>query len=296
MASIVRFQARGNTYTFPTNPGDQDFKTNFGELVARASRMPGASGGYDEYGVGRAPSAVGMVQHSFFLTSDTRSGMQALRDAVYKMADWGVGLLVQSMSDGTERFCYARVNNINMPEKRHMHSELHQQVQISWQVSDPYWYKPGTELIYDYSATPAWDNVSLLWDGGGANATITNSGSVSITYNGSATTVARIVLSKLTSGTAWNPVVRRVVNGAVVDELRWTYGIGQYQYVEMNPTTKRVRWVLHTTSNYVYDGYALGYFSAKHPDWMRLEPGSNSIQVLVDGDVQIFVRYMERYL
>lgn len=295
MAGITRFEAGGNTYTFPTNPGDQDFRTNFAELVARSSRMPGVSGGYDEFGTGRAPSAVGNVQHSFYLVSDTRSGMQTLRDAVYQMANWGVGRLIQTMQDATERWCWARVNNITMSERRHQHSDLFQQVQMSWQVSDPYWYRPGNEAIWDGAATPVWSNAGAIWDGANGTA-ISDSGTISVTNAGSATTLARIIILQTAATTCWNPIVRRVVNGAVVDEVRWTYGIGLQQYVEINPRSQRVRWVSYA-SNIVYDNaYARSYFEAKHPDWMRLTPGTNSIQVLMDGSATVFVKYLERYL
>ena len=294
MTGITRFEARGNTYTFPTNPGDQDFRTNFGELVARTSRMPGVSGGFDEYGSGRAPSAVGNIQFSFWLVSDTLSGMQALRDAVYPMADWGAGRLIQTMQDGTERWAWARVNNITMSEKRHMHSDLFQQVQMSFQASNPYWYRPGNEAVWDGAATAAWDNASAIWDGG-AGTSITDSGTISVTNAGSATTLARVIIHKNSAGTCWNPIVRRVVNGAVVDEVRWSYGVGAGSYVDINPRAQRVQWVLYTT-NVVYDGYALGYFEAKHPDWMRLAPGVNSIQVLMDGSATVSIKYLERYL
>lgn len=282
--TISRFVSPYGTYTFPTVPGDQDFRTNFKDLVARTTRLPGVSGGYDEHGSGRAPSEIGNVQFSIFLTSDTRAGMQALRDALNRMADWGVGVLYDTIN-GVDRWCYARVNNITITEDRHKHTDLHQKVQLSFQVSDPFWYTAGNTFVWDSGIL--WDGANQYWDLQ-TGTSVTTSGTISITNNGSAFTLPRIFVNNTSGSGVTDLRIERVVNGLAVDDMRYTTTLATGTYLDIDTQRKRVSIGAVGTNAYAN-------FSARSADWLRLLPGANSLRVTLLGTVTVYVQYMERY-
>ena len=287
MGRITKFVAKGNTYTFPTEVGDQEYHDNFKEVVARATRLPGADGGVDEYGSGRAPSAIGNIQFGVVLLSDTREGMQTLRDTLAQMKEWGVGQLYFQPTDSnaTPRWANCRVNNIDMPEERHKHTDLEQPVKLSFQASDPFWYTAGNQKLYD--STYSWDS-TINWDEG-SFSTITGSGSLTVTPSGSATTLGRFV-AKVTGALSFNQlVVQRIVNSQVSDQMILQMLLNQNDVLELDP---RRQWV---TVNGVD---RIANFDVLFPDWLRLLPGSNTIKVTLDeptAAISATVFYYDRY-
>lgn len=279
--TITKFVSQYGTYTFPTSPADQDFNTNFKNLITKVTRGIGTNGGVDEYGMGRSPSDVGNVQFSIYLVSQTRSGMQTLRDSLNTICDWGVGRLVDNIN-GTERWCWARISSDNIKEDRHKHSDLQQKVQLTFQVSDPFWYTAGSEGVLWGAST--WGGAT--WDGTASPTTITTTGTISVTNNGSAYTLARLVLWNNSGSTISNPVIKRIIAGSPVDRLTYTGSIADGQQLELNPRA-------HTA---LLDGTdVISNIDFMHPDWLRLLPGSNSLQVDVTGVVKVYVHDYERY-
>lgn len=288
MGSITKFVSGANTYTFPVNPGDQEYHDNFKEVVARVSKLPGADGGVDDFGMGRAPSPVGTIQFGIVLTSTTRAGMQVLRDGLATIREWGVGQLFFQPTDTLlpPRFCICRLNNISIDEKRHLDTDLFQPVRMSFQASEPFWLTAGNQELWDGSRT--W-NSAINWDGTGFT-TITGSGNLTVTPAGNALTLGRFV-GKVTGAQAFNQlIVRRLVNGGVIDETVMNYQFVQNDVIEIDP---RKQWVLVNG----FDRFSS--FSFRHPDWLRLLPGANTISVTTDqatAQVDSIVRYYERYV
>lgn len=290
MGQITLFKAAGNTYTFPTTHGDQEYHDNFKEVVARATRLPGADGGVDEYGSGRAPSAIGNVQFGIVLESATREGMQTLRDALAQMTQWGVGQLYFQPTDpaATVRWANARVNNINAGEERHKHTDLFQPVRLSFQCSEPYWLTKGNQKLWD--STNIW-NSAIKWDDDSVSAftSVTGSGSLTVTTSGSAFTHARFV-AMVTGATAFNQLrVERVVNGGVVDQVVYNGPLVQNDVIEIDP---RRQWCV------VNGADKTARLDFRFPDWLRLLPGSNSIVVTLDdatAAISANVYYYDRY-
>jgi hypothetical protein len=133
------YMGQNREYVFPDIQGG--FSTNFGDLVPRTSRLIGVSGGFDGYGGAPAPQSVGRVQFGFTLIAQTRAEMDAKRDTLKQLSNWGVQRLYIQPSDQAtpERYCYARLNNINMAQRLDEHTNLWQPVQLVFQVSDPRW-------------------------------------------------------------------------------------------------------------------------------------------------------------
>lgn len=273
------------TYTFPTSPGNQDFRTNFKNLLTKASRIPGGNGGVDEYGIGRSASPVGNIQFSTYLISSTRAGMQTLRDALNEIADWGVGILTDNLN-GTDRWSLCRVSDITMSEERQANTDLWQKVQLSFQAAEPFWMTVGNQNVWDGTYT---FNSAITWDGSTGFNTINGSGSFTLTNNGNAYTVARLAV-RVTGATAFNQLMaQRLVNGGVTDQWVYTGAIVQNDILEVSP---RNQWVLLNGADKIAN------FEFNHPDWMRLLPGSNTINIVLDdaaATVQVKGLYYERY-
>src|SRR5512134_2799678 len=122
---IHRFNAGGLIYTFPTIQAE--FVTNFANLVPATARLPGLSGGFDDYGDDAAPSEIGRVTLNFTLVAYSRADMTARRDAVYAMAGWGqrrLWLRPTNHPTDPERWCNAKVNSIRMVERLDANTDL----------------------------------------------------------------------------------------------------------------------------------------------------------------------------
>lgn len=289
MGQITKFVAEGNTYTFPTSPGDQDYSDNFKQVMTSFVKVAGADGGVDAYGSGRAPAPVGKIQVGIYLVSSTRNGMQTLRDGLASIREWGVGQLYFQPTNTVliPRWCICRLSNIDPAEERHKNTDLFQPVKLTFE-GQPFWYTPGNQVLwngqYTFDGTMTWDNSASGFN------TITGSGSFTVTNNGNAFTHGRFV-AKVTGATAFSSlIVRRLVNSAIVDEMVYQGPLVQNDVMEFSP---RNQWVLVNG----VDKFAK--FSFKHPDWLRLLPGVNTIQVILDDSAAVVsaaVRYYERYI
>jgi hypothetical protein len=249
------------------------------------------SGGFDEFGDSKAPQEIGKVTFDFTLVATSRTEMTAKRDAVLKMADWGVQRLIAQPTDPMlpARWCYARINDINIPERLDMHTDLWQPVTINWQVPEPRWYGQGTESV-------PWG--MFIWGeaawGSGA-APIVCSGvqtNFTITTLGTATTRARITLvTTAPSAQAQNPKVQRLVSGLVVDEVAFAGTLsGTGDTLEINARS----WQVTRNGSDAYNSS----LSFLHPDWMRLLPGVNQMRIVLGSSGNIctaFVRYFDMY-
>lgn len=290
MARLLKFQTPYGTYTFPTFTG-QALDDNFKDLLARTTRLPGVDGGLDEFGSGRAPSAVGNVSYSFVLVSTTREGMQAKLDELGQMAGWGVGSLWYQPTDAAQatRWTWARVNRISDPQRLEGHSDLFMRVSVNFQASSPFWYGRGTELLWDDGAV--WDGASTNWDGNTsapALASVTDASTVTVSgVGGNVPTLARLLVIKDTAGAVLDPLIERLDgSGAVVDWVQWSGELTNGQFLEIDPRRQKV---IKVSAN-VRSG-----LSFMNPDWMTLRPGSNTLRVRWQGTAKLGVRWLERY-
>lgn len=284
---ITKFVANGNTYTFPPSPGDQDYNDNFKKVRTAYAQIPGADGGVDEFGMGRAPSNNGKITFGIYLISTTRTGMQPLRDALNVIRDWGAGQLYFQPTDTNliPRWCNCRVSDIQIGEERQKNTDLWQPVHMVFE-GEPFWYTPGNQILWD--GGEVFDG-SVDWDEGSFTA-VTGSGSFAVTNNGSAFTHGRFV-AQVTGAQGFNQLYVRRLNstGGIVDEVLLQTSLVQDDVVEIDP---RKQWVLVNGHSHIAD------FTFRFPDWLRLLPGSNTIQVVLDeaaAEIDAKVYYYERY-
>jgi len=252
-------------------------------------------GGVDPFGSGYAPSAVGSVPFEFFLVSPTLEGMEVLRRAAGAMVGWGVGALFYQPADPAlpTIWTYARLNNIGKAQKLSEHTNRFQRVAITFQMSSPFWYGRGSELLWDdpYSSA-VWDDGINFWDGGpGAPAptSVTDSGTVTISsVGGNVHTLARLLVIKDSAGTLSNPMIERVnASGQILDQIRWWGDLANGDTLEISSRQQLVR----KNGNNVYSTFEMPL----NADWMWLRPGSNTLRVTWTGTGKLAVRWLERY-
>lgn len=297
MDTLVRFGSGSEVYTF-----DQSrlvsLRDNFRDLVQRATRLPGLSGGVNEYGVAPSPRAVGNVQATFWLIADEHltpdeqaQQMEQLKSDVARMSSFGVRRLYKQPTDATldERYCEASISNINYTETSSEQPHARLRVQVNWQVTNPRWYSQGTEA-------PSWGDGSSWGSGsswGGTAPTYAVSGTsteFTVTPSGNAETFPRIIIQCGASQTAENIRIQRFVNGSVVDQVAYGGILGNNDRLIINTRANRV--TLNGVSNYTSD------FTYNNASWFRLQPSANTIRVLMDnaGDgADLEFRYYEAY-
>jgi hypothetical protein len=287
MATAVRFEGNGSTYTF-TNV--QTVLDNFRDLVPRVSRMPGADGGFSEYGDGRPASSIGNVQVSAVIRSTTKAAMEDLRDNAKEMADWGAGVLYKQPSDSSddERFCRCTVNAIVMTDHPASQTEFQQPYQVSFNAPHPYWLTKGNGILWGGGSL--WGNAASIWGGAAVITATGRSTSGSATNNGKATTWPNISITIPTGQKCTQIQIERVKGGAVVDFVRYTDSLEASDQLVINPLKKSV------TVNGA-DAFTTA-FEYMHPDWFRLEPGSNTIEVYMGkttDQADVRLGYHERW-
>lgn len=135
---ITTFSVGTYTFTFPTT--QSQLRDNFSDMVPRTVRIPGADGGFDQFGESKAPSEIGNVSVTFEQYADSNEDLQTKRDLVREMVARGVGTLTKDCGAEGTRYCYARVNSITMTESPN--DPIGSQkltATVDFQVSDPYW-------------------------------------------------------------------------------------------------------------------------------------------------------------
>lgn len=273
-------------YSFPTD-AQVSYNDNFAEIVTRTNRMPGADGGLDEYGNERSPHEVGTISAEFWLHYDSPDEETSKLEAFRQMGDWGKQLLYMQPTGqrGTERWCWARVNNINTSQNANDVPHKRQRAKIIFQASDPFWYGAGNQKLWD--STYDWDS-TINWDDGSFTA-ITGSGNMTVTPSGNAETLGRFV-AKVTGAQSFSRlIVERLANSVIVDQAILQMGLAQNDVIEIDP---RRQWVVVNGENRIAN------FDFMHPDWLRLVSGANTVRVRLDeptAAISAIVYYFDRY-
>ena len=289
---LVRFGLGSHMYTFPDTL--QEYRDNFGDCVPHTRRLPGMDGGFDQFGDEAAPIQIGKVTQAWFLVAETRPEMDALRDAVWAMAAWGKALLWMQPTDPSEaeRFCWARVNNIQMPKREHEHTDLFQRVVTVWQVDDPHWYVQGNEAPIWGDGVSKWGDGVSKWGGSAPLQSVsgTETTLATATNNGNAVALPRVTIYVESGQSCQNPTLQRIVNLQVVDEISYNGTLTAGDILEINCRGGSV--LLNKA-----DAYA--NFSYSTPDWLRLPPGNSELKFRMANSTdacKVAVRWYDTYV
>lgn len=287
MDTLLRFGSGTELYTFV--PDDQiSLRDNFRDVVPRTSRIPGLSGGFDEYGQSPAPSEIGNVMYTFLYEATSEADMLAKKEALGRMKAFGKKRLYKQPVDSTadERYCEARVNSIDFNEAAGERPDKRLRFTINFQVDNPYWLEQGTEA-------PQYGDGSIYGSGvsyGGTPVTQSLVGadnSFSVTPDGNDFTYPRITLEVPAGKSAENIRIQRLVNGSVIDQVRYAGTLSAGDILEINCRAYAV--YLNGGNGYTSD------FSFNTSAWFKLIGGvSNAITVLMDNptdEIDLEMRY-----
>lgn len=284
MDLLTRF---GNIYTFPNS--QINLSTTFGELVTRTRRLPGVDGGFDDLGDGRGLSEIGKVKSDFWLFFDNRADASAKTDSIKRIADAGVQRLFMQPIDRNmpERWCFARLNNINIPQAAKDQPHKRAQVSLTFQASDPFWYGQGNSAVWAggarYGDGTRWSgNVATVVSGVNTILTLNNSGS--------AYTYVQVAIRPTLGQSCSDPILRRIVDGDIIDEVTYVGTLNALDNLSIDSRRASVR--LNHVSAYT------SQFHTKTLHFLRLMPGSNTIQIRFGQSTDtanVCIRWLERY-
>jgi hypothetical protein len=256
-------------FEIPMAEGGTTFRTNFADAVPRTERLPLLDGGFDNFGTRRAPQEIGLVSVSFYLVADTPAEMQEKRDEVAGLMWRGKKLLKWVPADGMlERYCYARINGVNMTQRAD-DDDCIQQVTINWQVSDPRWLVDEDDVVEAVSGT---------------------SSTFTVTNNGSMYAVPKITIACGAAQAVTTVTVQRLDGVTVLDEVKYDAAIGNNQSLVIDVGEHSVK--LDGADAYSAD------FTFENAAWFELAPGENSIKVVLDasGAATVTFEYASAYV
>lgn len=291
MDTLLRFGSGDYLYTF--TPDNQiQLRDNFRDAVPRTSRLPGLSGGFDEYGIAPAPTEIGNVSVTFWLFADTNAEMQTHKENLGRMRSFGKRRLFKQPVDPLqdERYCEARINSIEINEAAGERPHNRLRVTVNFQVDNPFWLTQGTEA-------PSYNDGSIYGSGityGGTpvvESLVGSDNSFTLSPAGNEITYPRFVIEVPATKSASNIRIQRIVNSNVVDQVRYSGTLNAGDMLEINCRSLSV-W-LNGTNAYSND------FEFSTSAWFRLIGGlDNSIRVLMDNptdEIDLKIRYYEAY-
>jgi len=261
-------------FTDPSSVYLGTYRDNFAQVDSITHRSPGMSGAFDAYGLGVPPTKLGVIRQELELLSESgRSGMDTLRDNLKAIQSWGkqrLYLRMEGYPTQADRMCYAKVTKVEMQSDKRAHN-LIQKASVEWEVTDPRWQAAlsgGGLWGVDEWGTALWGVAPTI-----LSATA-DGDETTIAYPG---TVATPVLIEIFSGGGTNistPVIQRVMDGLVVDEVRFNEALLSSQYVHIDARKHVVRRQWHKVND--------SRFSARHARWFILEPGDNTLRFKCD--------------
>ena len=291
MDTLLRFGSGSQLYTF--DPEDQiQLRDNFRNVVPRTSRLPGLSGGFDEYGKAPAPSEIGNVSITVGYEASSPADMEDKKIAIGAMRAFGKKRLYKQPVDPTadERYCEARINSIDFNEAVGDRPERYMIFTISFQVDNPFWLTQGTEA-------PQYGDGSVFGSGvtyGGTPVTESLVGvdnSFSVSPSGNDIIYPRMTLVVPSGKSATNIRVQRLINDSVIDQVRYAGTLDADDVYEINCRS-------YATYLNGADGYD-DNFSFNTAAWFSLIGNTtNTIRVLMDNptdEIDLELRYYEAY-
>lgn len=287
MRTLISFGNGSRLYTFPTR-SQVTFTDNFASMVTKTVRLAGMNGGYSNLGTGRGLSPIGTVRADNWLTFNDYVEASDKLDSLRQMADWGLQPLYMQPLYGLPRFCFARLNDQQLQQDVRNVPHLRQKVPVVFEVPDPFWYRTVSGF------GRLWDDGVTLWDDGSKwdtdnSYSVVGSLTQSFSNGGNYYTLPRLFLSNSSGSSVGDIRVQRIVDGATEDEFYYTTTLADGTYLDVDPARRRVAIGPVGTS-------AISSFTAKTPDWLRLLPGTNSLEITCSGTLTLYMQYLERFV
>lgn len=253
-------------YSF--NPDNQiSYQDNFSQLALSAVKFATMDGGLDQYGTGRAPTDIGLVQQSIMLFGTYPGEIAERLDTLLTIAGQGVQTLKMKTTASAERTCQARIRNIEHSQRAELRPDLRLRVSIAYQVTDPFWYGTAKSVTGQTGSNLQTDLTAM-------------------SVAGSAITYPKFTITPATAISGIK--VQRIVSSAVVDEVAYNASVSGALIIDC------ANMAVTIGSNDAYDSN----FDYKRGRWFALAPGSNSVRILLSAATDGFTmktEYTERW-
>jgi hypothetical protein len=273
-------------YTFPQTA--LTYNNNFGDAMPTTVKLAGMDGVWSEEGDEPAPRASGRVTISFtvdFETALRRHGYTSITDAniedamrleldaIKKLHSKGLQRLTITSGTQAARYCYAKVNNIPETNKP-VEGNVFIPIQVVFHVPNPIWLS-GDYAGLKYGSGAGKYGAGLKYGAGALAVALSGlTTTTTITNNGNAIAVCKVVVATVAGQTALNPKVQRLKNGQAVDEISYTGTLTNGDAIKWDGRRHSIR--LNGVDAWANASY-------QHPDMLRLEPGDNAIKVIMGG-------------
>jgi hypothetical protein len=219
--NISRFGVTDNRRYKFTQVTNSD--VNLAKVNNQVDRTIGLDGGIDQNRYGIAPINIGRVSATTWLTVENPNNMRAKKDALNKIASWGVLPLFYGPENEDEpvRFCNARCVGIEMPENAQNCTERNQVADVLFSLSDPRWYsREGLFWVGDEWAYIGQDGLQTT---GSQHELTFSSSSENITLGTNGTALTPIDLIFWSNAVSLsNITVKYTVAESVIEQFNWS--------------------------------------------------------------------------
>jgi hypothetical protein len=289
---IKKFISSSIEYRFPND--QTSLSWNFANLSPKVTKMPGMSGGFDEYLGGPAPSETGNINIGWKLISSTWAGLRAMKDAARAIASSEEGYLFVIPEDQQDesrglRWVETRLNNMSVPENAAAGTS-EQAVTAQFQAVNPVWYgcEPTTdtsEPVYNrrgwlhFDDDLVFDTSGLIW--GGARVVqsgIGNGTQVTCTNRGNHVTLPLI---RIIGGAVATTIgVRRLhpKTGVIQEAFEWQGAIAATERLVVDCKQATVTVEDHRGDINAYETFSV----VSGPGFIELMPGNNILEFYGD--------------
>jgi hypothetical protein len=252
--------------------------SNMGNKREMTRTIPYMDGNFRELGVNKSPNEAGNLQITGHLWATERADMEAKRRALEAIIGYGLKKLYFQPSDPELEPVYTWAEaQVRMPRDLENHSDLKQPFTLTFLCPDPYWYIENN-AEFAVLGLNFYMGVSLLGGdtGGGFSVTATGVSTDAVASNaGNAPTVGRISIRCSSSQTCQNPIIQRIRNGQVYDYVSYIGTLGNNDELVIDSRGHSVK--LNGVNTYSTN------FDFKHPRFIQLQPGNNTIRVLFEN-------------
>ena len=285
MPTFLKIEDRQTGYTYNFAPDNTTyFWTNFNNNTISLISLPGVDSGFDPYVGERGATAKGSIQGRVMLTAPDGGTYQTRLKALNQMlidlnrvVDMGlIRLWVQF--DGTPSAYYndCKIQNVTIPQSAKSHDDLFIEVGLFFSTENTTWINPGGAFStatygggFTYGSGVRYGSNAPIYAASGTSTDL------SINYSGNATSPCRIVVACGASQVVTTLKIRRLVNSAIRDEVDYPTTLANNDTLTINCVESEIT----KNGSSAYDTS----FDYLHPDWFRLAPGMNDIQVIL-GD------------
>jgi len=278
-------------YTFPAT--QQEASWRFGQIAQATVQVAGMDGYWDAHGMGAAPVVSNPITVTFYLISGDRAGMDALRDALLALMDYGLAMLVYQPTDVTDKTRWTMARGVpgSIQEDKGRHTDLWQKISMTFNAPEPSWKENNYGGIYVGQTGLVIDspNANYLGEDGYTVAVSGVSTTDTIPYVGDKPTIPEISIEPQTGESCENIRIQRLDENYVVDEFKYTGVLSAGDILAIDGRRQSV----------TVNGVAVwGSFWSMNPDFLRLEPGKTDLRILCKNagdEATVWLHFWDEY-